>query len=187
MAFLTERKARAALRGRGLQFAVSELRKSAASSMSTRFDVFLSHSFSDAEIIAGVKALLEEVGRSVYVDWIEDRHLDRTRVTVQTAEVLRIRMRNSRSLIFATSRTSSTSKWMPWELGFFDGYRPGHVAVLPLVETTGATFEGQEYLGLYPYVEELAFSDGRAMGIRTGSSTAVPVSTFPTVAVATRM
>jgi hypothetical protein len=76
---------------------------------------------------------------------------------------------------------------MPWELGFFDGYRPGQVAILPLVRTSGETFEGQEYLGLYPYVEDLVLSGVRGMGIRTGSQTGVSIRSFPTVVTTKRM
>ena len=51
---------------------------------SARFDVFLSHSTRDAEIVLGVKALLEGMGKKVYVDWVTDHQLDRTRVTPPT-------------------------------------------------------------------------------------------------------
>jgi hypothetical protein len=117
MALLTEAQARSAVRGQTREFAESELRKSAASVLTTTFDVFLSHSFLDALAIEGVKELLEGSGLRVYVDWVEDRQLDRSQVTAETAKLLRTRMRCSQSLIFATSRTSSNSKWMPWELG----------------------------------------------------------------------
>lgn len=125
-----------------------------------QYDVFLSHCLRDAEQIAGVKAYLETQGVSVYVDWIEDRQLDRTKVTPATADLLRQRMRQSASLMFATSESSPDSKWMPWELGYFDGLRQGRVAVLPLVAVEGDAFVGQEYLGLYPTVEKLPARDG---------------------------
>jgi hypothetical protein len=120
-----------------------------------RFDIFLSHCLKDAPAVRGVKALLEEQGYSVYVDWEVDRQLDRERVTAATADVLRRRMRASNALYFATSENSSTSKWMPWELGYFDGLRQGRIAVFPLVAAAGGSFQGQEYLGLYPVVERL--------------------------------
>src|SRR4051794_15548607 len=86
--------------------AEAELRKSATASMTASFDVFLSHSSLDADVILGVKRLLEQRRLSVYVDWLEDPQLDRLRVTPATAEVLRARMRQSASLIFATSESS---------------------------------------------------------------------------------
>jgi len=68
MAFVTEAQARATASIRGEQFAVNELRKSAASDLTATFDVFLSHSFLDAEVIVGVKGLVEAEGLRVYVD-----------------------------------------------------------------------------------------------------------------------
>ena len=181
VSFLTEAEARAFVQRRGRQLAEAELRKAAAAELSTTFDVFLSHSFSDAELIAGVKIALEAEGLRVHVDWIDDRQMDRTHVTAQTAEVLRMRMRHARSLIFATSSTSSASKWMPWELGYFDGFKPGHVAILPLVKTPVSGFEGQEYLGLYPYIEHIRFTDGPpGLAISTSATRAQPIHSFVT-------
>ncbi len=40
---------------------------------------------------------------------------------------------------------------MPWEMGYFDGIR-GKVAVCPI--TYKSSFEGREYLGLYPVMEK---------------------------------
>jgi TIR domain len=143
----------------------ADLRESAATSIQTHFDVFLSHSYEDAALIAGIKALLESESISVYVDWLEDPQLDRSRVTRDTADLLRERMRHCGFLLYASSQASVDSKWMPWELGYFDGYRPGRVGILPIVSTPGASFVGQEYLGLYPLIERLAFDyHGRAFG-----------------------
>lgn len=126
-----------------------------------RFDIFLSHCLEDADLIVGVKVLLEEHGHKVYVDWMIDKQLDRSRVTPETADTIRRRMRASDSMFFTTSENSPASKWMPWELGYFDGLRQGRIAVLPLVPLQGSTFRGQEYLGLYPVVERLPTKDGR--------------------------
>ncbi len=42
---------------------------------------------------------------------------------------------------------------MPWELGFFDGHSSGRVAILPVSRDRRDSFEGQEYLGAYTYVD----------------------------------
>lgn len=117
------------------------------------YDIFLSHSYQDAEVILGLKKALEDFGYEVYVDWIDDKQLSRDNVNAHTANQLRNRMKNCRSLFFATSENSSDSKWMPWELGYYDGFR-GKVAILPINNSSYQkdTFEGQEYLGLYNYV-----------------------------------
>ena len=97
--------------------------------------------------------MIEEVGFTTYVDWIVDKQLDRSKVTKETARVLRLRMHRCNSLFFVTSDSSSDSKWMPWELGYFDGFKQ-RVAILPILQQPVSTnsYNGQEYLGLYPYV-----------------------------------
>jgi hypothetical protein len=62
---------------------------------------------------------LEDEGLSVYVDSVVDPQLDREKVTVDTAELLRGRMNRSRFLLYTTSTASTQSRWMPWELGYF--------------------------------------------------------------------
>lgn len=175
MAYITTSEARAAARARGIRLAEAELRKAAAASPNATFDVFLSHSSEDAEVIAGVKVILERETLSVYVDWLEDPQLDRSRVTPTTAEMLRNRMNHCRFLLFASSTASPGSRWMPWELGYFDGRRPGHIGILPIVASVGAGFYGQEYLGLYPVIEQIDFAElgprlGRFTGPRRGET-----------------
>ena len=125
-------------------------------SASDTFDVFLSHAAEDAILIKGLSDELTELGFSVYVDWIVDPQLDRAHVTKDTAAALRARMRQSRCLLFATSEASKKSVWMPWELGFVDGHRGARVAIAPMVADYEATseFKGQEYLGIYPYLDK---------------------------------
>jgi len=132
--------------------------------MTTNYDIFLSHAYEDAEVIAGVKVLIEQENLSVYVDWIEDPQADRSQVTARTADMLRQRMNHCRFLLFATTKASSYSKWMPWELGYFDGLRHDRVGILPIVQSAGNTFKGQEYLGLYPDWQLIDFDLGRHLG-----------------------
>jgi hypothetical protein len=96
MAFLTEARARAAARTISVNAMRQELRTFSSLPSAATFDVFLSHSYMDAQIIYGVKELLEATGVSVYVDWIEDNQLERNNVTAKTADLLRTRMRNSK-------------------------------------------------------------------------------------------
>lgn len=141
---------------RGLRTAATILKEETASAATkSSFDAFLSHSFADAEIVLGVKRLFEKMGMSAYVDWIEDQHLDRSKVTADTADLLRTRMKQSKSLVYVHSNNSPASKWMPWELGYFDASK-GAVAVLPVAKSDSETFSGQEFLGLYPYIDSLS-------------------------------
>jgi len=122
---------------------------------SKEYDIFLSHSYDDREVIPQLKQVLEDMGYKVYVDWIDDKLLSRENVTKETAKVLQVRMKQSKSLFFATSENSPSSKWMPWELGYFDALKNKRVAVLPIQKQSNGfsnNFIGQEYLGLYYYV-----------------------------------
>jgi len=122
-----------------------------ATSSRKDFDIFLSHSIKDSDLILGIKKILEDLGYSVYVDWIVDTQLDRTKVTPQNADELRKRMKASKSLLYVTTENSTNSKWMPWECGYFDGLKD-KVAIIPIVKSSSiAAYHGQEYLGLYPY------------------------------------
>lgn len=116
-----------------------------------RFDIFLSHAKLDEVLILGVKETLErETALSVYVDWIDDPQLDRSKVSAATADKIRTRMRECDALVYATSPAAANSKWMPWELGYFDGHKgPEHISIMPILRSAGDAFAGVEYLGLY--------------------------------------
>jgi hypothetical protein len=144
---------------------------SAAYTTAKTYDIFLSHSVRDAELILGMKGTLEDLGYSIYVDWIEDPQLDRSKVTPATADKLRQRMNSSKSLFYVTTANSDASKWMPWECGYFDGKKE-KAAIVPVQKSsTDNTFAGQEYLGLYPYVVKQANTKNREMlWVRKSSS-----------------
>jgi hypothetical protein len=122
-----------------------------------KFDIFLSHNYHDVQIsrnrLLGAKKFLEQFGYTVYVDWIIDYEMNRDDVNASTVELLRIRMRNSRCLLFLTSENMQQSKWMPWQIGYMDG-RNSRVAIFPLARSANLEkFYGQDYLGAYPFVE----------------------------------
>jgi len=160
MALLTESKVRAR---------ADRLEKSAKSELTERVhrqdttpkhDIFLSHSYEDRKIVIGVALTIEDLGYSVYIDWRDDPNLDRTAISIETAEMLRIRMMSCRCLLYSVTNNASDSKWMPWELGFKDGHNK-LVAVLPVVQQATSSFKGQEYLDIYPYVDIAKGEAGR--------------------------
>ncbi|MEG9227613.1 hypothetical protein [Aeromicrobium sp. Sec7.5] len=152
MSRFTEAELRATARTKTTVYESSE-RVLRASAEYPTYDVFLSHARIDADLILGIKVTLEKSGNSVYVDWIDDPHLDRANVSAATAATLQRRMNQSRSLIYATSPRSSRSVWMPWELGYFNGIKSAEsIAILP-IEGTGS-YPGQEFVGLYPLAEK---------------------------------
>jgi hypothetical protein len=121
------------------------------------FDIFLSHSYLDRREVLGIYVELTKAGFEVYVDWIVDPHLDRTKVTKSSAELVRKRMRSSKSLLLAMSSNAEVSKWIPWELGYVDG-RTQKCALFPVSKSyaVSRTFQRSEYLLLYPYIKRAA-------------------------------
>ena len=91
-----------------------------------------------------------DAGYAVYVDWIEDPELDRSNVTVETARILKKRMNSSKGLAYISTTNIVSSRWCPWELGYFDGKKNNRCCILPIMAP--GEFNGQEYLGLYPYL-----------------------------------
>lgn len=132
---------------------LKEMRKAASAPDSQQFDVFICHSSTDAKVIHGLMLRLQGLGLRVYVDWAVDPQLDRSRVTPATADHLRMRMRNSTSLLYADSENAGNSKWTPWELGYSDALH-GRVAIVPITQqiSMSDSYQGQEYLGLYDYL-----------------------------------
>ncbi len=126
------------------------------SKQNTTFDIFLSHCFLDKEVVKGLFLDLTSQGFKVYVDWIVDPNLDRSNVTKESAELIRNRMKSSRSLLLAISANASASKWMPWELGYVDG-NTNKCAIIPVYDSSynnPSSYTGFEYLKLYPYIKK---------------------------------
>ncbi|SHM77012.1 toll/interleukin-1 receptor domain-containing protein [Mucilaginibacter sp. OK098] len=119
------------------------------------FDIFLCHSYLDKEEVEGLYLELTKTGFTVYVDWIVDPQLDRSNVTKESAELVRRRLRTSKTLLLAISANAALSKWMPWELGYVDG-NTQLCALIPVAPGSSqiTSFTRTEYLMLYPYVEK---------------------------------
>lgn len=117
------------------------------------YDLFLSHSYLDKALVYTIVDLFNDAGYSVYVDWMVDTQLDRSKITDETAKTLRNRMDTCRGLAYISTANISTSKWCPWELGYMDGKQQSRCAILPVLDSQTAGFAGQEYLGIYPYID----------------------------------
>jgi hypothetical protein len=125
----------------------------AVESERTRFDIFLSHSFDDRELVVGTKRLIEDRGLTVYVDWIDDALLDRSAVDRERADHLRTRMQQCDTLFYAHTPNAALSRWCPWELGYFDALKAPDKQVYVLPVEDDERYEGQEYLSLYEPVD----------------------------------
>jgi hypothetical protein len=115
------------------------------------YDVFLSHRAMDHKLVTELNDYIEqELKFEAYVDWKDSRkELDRRKVSEETAAYLRKIMRHARSLIFVVSANTPASKWMPWELGFFDGRQSSRRIGVYLPDDVPSLPRGQEYLGMY--------------------------------------
>jgi hypothetical protein len=156
MAYVTEAEVRlAAARATQPTYkSAATLLRESRDTVRTTFDVFLSHSYVDQELVLGAKQLLEEKGLTVYVDWINDPLLDRREVTRATAEKIRGRMRQCRTLLYLHSVNATRSKWCPWELGYFDAFsHPGRRVFIFPVTGSDRSYTTQEYLNLYDTVD----------------------------------
>jgi hypothetical protein len=94
-------------------------------------DVFLSHSSRDKRRVRRIRDDLVRQGFSVCLDLDVLPAVRPQDVTADTAEKLRRAMRECSALVYVVSAGSATSRWMPWELGYFDGFR-GRVFVYPV-------------------------------------------------------
>ena len=79
--------------------------------------------------------------------------LNRDNISSDTALHLAEVMQKCKGLIYIHSPNSTLSKWCPWELGYFSGYRKFMCSYLPLLENSNDKFPKQEYLSIYPIVE----------------------------------
>lgn len=122
-------------------------------SKSKNYDLFISHSSMDNDLVYTLIELFNKAKYSVYVDYIEDPQLNRSNVNRITAETLRNRMKVCSGLAYISTTNIVTSKWCPWELGYMDGNKNGCCAILPILKSSSNIFKGQEYLSLYPYID----------------------------------
>lgn len=115
----------------------------------SNFDLFISHSYADKETVKRINNMFEEKNFKTYIDWINDeKTLDRENVTKETAKRLQDQMKKSKALVYIHTENAEISSWMPWELGYFDGFK-GKVVILKVDDAKDPVYLA-EYLNLYP-------------------------------------
>ena len=83
------------------------------------FDIFLSHSSKDLELLLKIKTMLNADGINVYIDWVNDyAELRRELTNKDAARVIIERIRASRAFLYIETEASAYSQWTPWELGY---------------------------------------------------------------------
>jgi TIR domain len=82
-----------------------------------QYDVFLSHSTKDHEMVLSLVSKLNALDQVVYVDWISDKEdLDRQKANDDTSQVLIERISASRCVLLMRTLNSDQSPWTAWEL-----------------------------------------------------------------------
>lgn len=85
-----------------------------------KFDVFISHSVSDAKIVDAVVQHLNDLKLVAFVDWKSDKDdLSRNKTDQHTPSVLQLRMKQSKCLLLIRTSESDSSIWVSWELGYY--------------------------------------------------------------------
>lgn len=120
-------------------------------------NLFLSHSHRDVAHLGAALGLLEMHGASVYVD-VRDAAIGGD--PNEIAERLRKAVVTCGRLVALVTEATSTSRWIPWEMGLADGSAGStQIALLPL-RAAGASelWAQQEYFDLYGRIEYVTLS-----------------------------
>ena len=167
MAYLTEDQLRNY--AGNLKYAHTTVANVKSTGLLAQVTIFLSHSSKDRVLAQGLVLFLASLGISVYVDWNDS---DMPRVTNrETAEKLKIKIRDNRLFMILATRNALESKWVPWETGIADQCKgEGAMLLVPVADPSGR-FDGSEYLQLYRHVESAAaggfgvFPPGQTNGV----------------------
>jgi len=116
-----------------------------------RYDVFLSHNTKDTTLVANFKRFLANRGYTIYLDWLQDTEAGRE----ENSEKVKVAIANSRVLIHMHTHTVGQSRWIPWQIGYFDGLKSANeIAILPFLNHNRILppYGGQEYLQRYTQI-----------------------------------
>lgn len=84
------------------------------------YDLFISHSSKDKSYVRQVVEEANAIGLNCYVDWTADNDfLKRSMVSEYTKEVLKVRMKQSKKLLYLSSDKSRSSQWVSFELDYY--------------------------------------------------------------------
>lgn len=122
--------------------------------------VFLSHSHDDLEMIDVEKSivLLRKAGVRVYID-SNDTSLPPF-TSEETARKIKEQIKLNKKFILVATNKAIYSKWCNWELGFGDAHKYiNHIALIPISDNS-TSWNGSEYLRIYPRIEESDYNPG---------------------------
>lgn len=125
-------------------------------------DVFISHKQEDYVMAKSLFEKIKNLGFEPYLD-IDDEEISRNLSAGALADRIRDKLRHAKSLLFVVTPNSIHSKWMPWELGFFDGrwgqptiglYMRNPSSDMGLEVDSNGKFTIREYLDFYEKVTD---------------------------------
>lgn len=121
--------------------------------------VFLSHSHEDLKNGFLNKAIvfLRKSGVRIYIDSLDNSLPPFT--SAETAQKIKDQIKANKKFIFLATTNAINSKWCNWELGFGDAHKYiDHIALFPLADEI-SSWNGTEYLRIYPRIEESNFTN----------------------------
>jgi hypothetical protein len=122
-----------------------------------KITVFLSHKHDELRELDSAVTFLRKHGVNIYVDWLDGGMPKYT--SGKTAVRIKEKIRENNKFILLATEASINSKWCNWELGFGDSLKYlGNIAILP-VKDDNREFTGNEYLQIYPRIEEFTISN----------------------------
>lgn len=105
------------------------------------YDLFISHSSGDKGFVRSIVAEANSQGMSCYVDWTSDNDfLKRSMVSDYTKEVLKVRMNQSKHLLYLSSHRSRNSEWVSFELDYYENCLHREILMIVLDGDDGHDF-----------------------------------------------
>ena len=126
--------------------------------------VFISHKHNDLPDLKGFLLYLTNHYNVVpYIDSMDRKLPDMT--NAETALRIKSVIESCDRFILLATNNALKSKWCNWEVGIADKtkYSSHYMAVLPMYEIGSNKYEGNEYLGIYPYIDEDVDSKGNSI------------------------
>jgi hypothetical protein len=122
---------------------------------STKRRVFLCHSHKDRDLVMKLISVFQKYNVDVYIDWLDEEMPQAP--TGETAQKIKRRISEAKSLYYLATKNSMLSLWCPWEIGIADSMNR-EILVVPIQDQYDT--HGTEYLQIYPHIDIVKGSNG---------------------------